>query len=89
MPAWLQRVSVSHDAVKGIHDLYRSQVKQATENDGEAKLAEIRRRLSQLKEEEACLARSLVTGKLGEDTYDRLRMSGKISSATRRPTCKI
>ena len=62
------------DAVKESHDLYRSQVKQAAEKDGEAKLAEKKRRRFQPQEQEAQLARWLVTGKLGEDTYDRLRI---------------
>jgi len=73
IPAWLRRITVPHDAVAGIRELYRSQVKQATENNGDDKSVEFKRRLSQLKEEEAHLARLLVTGKLGEDTYDRLR----------------
>jgi hypothetical protein len=55
--------------------LYRAEkeVKKATTNGREAKIAETNRQLSQLKDEEARLGRLYITGKIGGETYNQLR----------------
>ena len=53
---------------------FSKEVKNATSNDQGAKIAESNRQLSQLKDEEARLGGWYITGKLGEETYNHLRL---------------
>jgi DNA invertase Pin-like site-specific DNA recombinase len=70
---WLQAIAVDPQLVPAIRELYQSQVNQMAHKDRDAKLANINRRISQLREEELRLGRLFISGKLGEEAYDRLR----------------
>jgi DNA invertase Pin-like site-specific DNA recombinase len=73
IPDWLQSIAIASDAVPAIRELYRSEIEQATIEDRDTKLAELNRRISQLREEELRLGRLIISGKLTEEAYDRLR----------------
>ena len=73
IPEWLAGIAVSPELIPSIRDVYIRQVKQISENKTENKLSEVMRRHAMLKEEEARLARLLVTGKITQETYDKLR----------------
>ncbi len=70
---WLLGVRVDPDLLPEIREVYRSQVAKVTEKDLSAKATELRRRMSQLREEEAKLARLYISGKMTEESYDQVR----------------
>ena len=53
---------------------YEAQLDGALQTDRERKVSSLRRRLTQLQEEEAQVVRLLVTKKISEDTYDQIRV---------------
>jgi len=73
IPEWLAGIAINPELIPSIQDIYVRQVKQISENKTENQLSEVKRRHTMLKEEEARLARLLVTGKITEETYDKLR----------------
>jgi len=70
----LQSITVAPEDVPRIREVYRSHITQVTDSDRRAKKEKLSRRVSQLREEEAYLARLLIKGKISEETYDRLRL---------------
>jgi hypothetical protein len=70
---WLQAIAIDPQLVPAIREIYRSLVNQMAHKDRDEKLAEINRRISQLREEELHLGRLIICGKLSEEAYDRLR----------------
>jgi hypothetical protein len=74
IPDWLRSIAVATDAAPVIQELYQTEIDQATQDDREVKLADLNRRISQLREEELRLGRLFISGKLTEDAYDRLRV---------------
>ena len=74
IPEWLQGIIVNSDLVPTIQKMYRTQVQQVTDGDREEKSGEINQRLAKLREEEAHLGRLLITGKISEESFDRLRV---------------
>lgn len=52
-------------------------MKQVTGDNRESKIAELKRQLSQLRDEEARLGRLVIMNKITEETYDRLRAEWK------------
>lgn len=73
IPAWLSGIAVDPDLIPAIQEVYIHQVKQLTENNLDSKLFELKRRYASLKEEETRLGRLLITEKITEETYDKLR----------------
>lgn len=73
VPNWLRGITVDPEHLPVIREIYRQQIAGLTQTDREAKLASLSRRLAQLREEEARLGRLLITEKMSEETYDRLR----------------
>ncbi|MDR3576141.1 MAG: recombinase family protein [Anaerolineaceae bacterium] len=74
IPDWLSGIMVDHQLIPAIREIYKNQVKQATQEDREVKLSDLKRRISLLREEEARLGRLLITGKISETTFDQLRI---------------
>jgi hypothetical protein len=74
IPDWLMGVGVKAELIPQIREGYKKQVKQATQEDREVKIGDLKRRISQLREEETRLGRMLITGKLSEVAYDQLRL---------------
>ncbi len=70
----LQGIEVKADLIPEIRKIYVQEVQQFTNQDRDKQVAELRHRLAQLKEEEARLGRLLITGKITEDAYDKLRL---------------
>jgi hypothetical protein len=65
------------ELIPSIRQLYQEQVKQVTGNNRKSKIAELKRQLAQLRDEEARLGRLVIMNKITEDTYDRLRAEWK------------
>ena len=74
IPVWLQGISINPELLPKIRETYTTQVQQSTQENREEKIDDLRRKIILLREEEARLGRLLITGRLTEDTYDRLRL---------------
>jgi len=72
IPEWIGSLTVDPDLIQPIRDIYKSQIQNTKQIDWEAKIIDIKRKISGLKEEEARLGRLYITGKMSEETYDRL-----------------
>ena len=72
IPEWLGSVTVEPELIQPICDIYKSQIQNTKQVDWEAKITDLKRKISGLKEEEARLGRLYITGKMSEETYDRL-----------------
>jgi hypothetical protein len=70
---WLQGIVVDPELVPKIRETYRVHIEQVRDDDRRAKMAEINLRLRKLREEEVHLGRLVVTGKISEETFDRLQ----------------
>jgi hypothetical protein len=70
---WLNGIAIDPDLLPEIRQIYRADVTQVKQVDRDTKLAQLKREVSRLKEEESRLGRLFITGKISEDTYDRLR----------------
>jgi len=70
---WLTGITVNEDAIPEIRKIYQAEIKKITKDDRTESLIHLKRRLSELKEEEARLARLMITGNLTEDAYEQLR----------------
>lgn len=73
IPSWLAGVSVNEKTIPEIRKIFQAEIKKITKDDRTESLAHLKRRLSELKEEEARLARLMITGNLTEDAYEKLR----------------
>jgi DNA invertase Pin-like site-specific DNA recombinase len=70
----LQGIEISADLIPEIRKIYVQEVQQFTNQDRDKQVADLRHRLAQLKEEETRLGRLLITGKITEEAYDKLRL---------------
>jgi hypothetical protein len=70
---WLAGVSVNEKAIPEIRKIYQAEIRKFTKDDRNESLTNLKRRLSELKEEEARLARLMITGHLTEDALKQLR----------------
>lgn len=86
IPSWLGKITIVPELIPSIRQLYQEQVKQVTGDNRESKIAELKRHLSQLRDEEARLGRLLIMNKISEETYDRLRLNGRKNCANPRST---
>lgn len=73
IPGLLSGITVEPGLIPKIQEVYSSEIKKAARDDRESRLAEYKRQLSQLRDEEARLGRLLISNKISEDTYDQLR----------------
>ena len=72
IPVWLAGINLDPDLIPDIREVYRSEVQETKKGDWEIKSVEMKRKVSQLKEEEARLGRLYITGKISESTYEQL-----------------
>ena len=73
IPDWLSGIRVDPELLPAIRKVYHSQVKEVTDHDHDTKLVELKRQISKLQEEEARLGRLLITDKISQETYEKLR----------------
>jgi len=73
VPDWLGGVTVDSDLLPTIRDVYQAEVSEVTQSDQAARMADVERRLAQLRDEEAHLVRLRITGHISQETYDRVR----------------
>lgn len=74
IPGWLSGINIPTSLLPTIRQVYQSQLKEKSDQENRDKrMAELKRQLSQLGEEEARLGRLLITEKISEETYDQLR----------------
>ena len=73
IPDWLLGITVNSQLVPKIREIYIKQLDLVTHEDKESKSVELKNNLRRLREEEAHLGRLLITGKMGEESYDQLR----------------
>lgn len=73
IPGWLQGITIDPEISPSIRDIYQSEIRKLTAEDKEETLDQLKRKHLLLKEEEANLGRLLITGKMSEETYDKLR----------------
>ena len=73
IPGWLSGITVETDLLPGIYNIYQSQLREATDEERSHQLAELKRQLSRLREEEARLGRLVITDQISEQTYNQLR----------------
>lgn len=70
---WISGVVVSSDLIPEIQEVYRSHLQKITQDDQAKTLNQLKRRLSELHEEETRLGRLIITGQISEDAYAKLR----------------
>jgi hypothetical protein len=73
IPNWLKGISVNPDLIPSIREIYRKEIQKSTNDDKGNKLAELRKQITQLRDEEARLGRLYITGKITETAYEQLR----------------
>jgi site-specific DNA recombinase len=73
VPGWLGGIAIDPELIPTIRDIYKAEIRQVSSGDRDSQRDSLTRQLAQLKEEEARLGRLLITGKMSEATYDRLR----------------
>jgi DNA invertase Pin-like site-specific DNA recombinase len=74
LPEWLKGIALTEDTLPYIREVYQGHIEQVAEKDHDTKLSEVNRRIAQLREEEARIARLFVSGQVTEDAYAQLRM---------------
>jgi len=74
MPSWLQGITIDPVIIPSIRKIYQEEINMLTLADKEDTLEQLKRNLILLKDEEANLGRLLITGKMSEETYDKLRI---------------
>jgi site-specific DNA recombinase len=72
--SWLGGVTIPEEIVPGLRETYQAEIKKMSKDDRENSLSQLKRKLSELKEEESRLARLMITGNLTEDAYGQLRI---------------
>jgi DNA invertase Pin-like site-specific DNA recombinase len=70
---WLHSIVIDPDLLPDIREIYSKEIKNFLHANQENMVEELQKRLSQVQEEEARLARLMITGRISEKTYDRLR----------------
>jgi hypothetical protein len=73
IPDWLTGITISNDLVPVIQKIYRQEIKKLTQDDREESIVQLKKKLTELREEEALLARLAITGNLTQDAYEYLR----------------
>jgi DNA invertase Pin-like site-specific DNA recombinase len=74
IPGWLSGISIDGENVAAIQETYNREIKAVTSDNREVSLDKLRRKFQILKEEETKLGRAYITGKIGEEAYDNLRV---------------
>ena len=74
IPDWLGGITIDPELLHSVSQVYQEDVAEVTEKGRDAKLSDLRRKISRLKEEEAKIARLLILSKVSEDTYNNLRV---------------
>ena len=70
---WLGGITINPDLIPTIREVYQKEIRQVTTDNKEENLDQLKRKLLHVKEEEANLGRLLITNKMSEETYDKLR----------------
>jgi hypothetical protein len=73
VPDWLGGVTVHPDVLPDIRKVYQAEVSEVTQSDQAARIADVERRLAQLRDEEAHLVRLHISGHISQETYDQVR----------------
>jgi len=73
IPNWLNGIAIKPEIVPKIQKIYQNEIRKATSDNKEETIDQLKRKLFLLKEEEANLGRLLITGKISEEAYDKLR----------------
>lgn len=73
IPEWLKGININPALISPIRVIYESEITDFSRADREIKREELRRRLTQLREEETRLGRLFITGNLSESSYKHLR----------------
>lgn len=73
IPAWLQHITINPSRVSRIRDVYRRHIDDLRTPDRRRMLEELEARVKMLEDQEADIARLLLTEKISEATYDKLR----------------
>jgi DNA invertase Pin-like site-specific DNA recombinase len=70
---WLLGVRIDSTLIPSLQKVYVQQIASTSKDDHEEKISRLQQRLRGLRDEELRLGRLLLMGKMGEDTYDKLR----------------
>ena len=70
--SWLNGIQVNEDIIPNIQTIYQTEIQQAVSENQTEKASNLKRRVSQLQDEEARLGRLFMTEKISEETYERL-----------------
>lgn len=73
IPAWLAGISIDLDLLPHLRETYQTEIRQATKEDHEQTLAQLKRRMSELLEEETRIARLMITRSISNAAYKQLR----------------
>jgi len=69
---WLEGIQIQEELLPTIQTTYQADIQQAVSENKSEKATNLKRRISQLEDEEARLGRLFMTEKISEDTYERL-----------------
>jgi len=72
-PGWLDGITIDPETIPGIREIYQNEIRKLTSENKAETINQMKRTLLILKEEEANLGRLLITGKISEEAYDKLR----------------
>jgi site-specific DNA recombinase len=70
---WLNGITIDSKITPEIRKIYQNEIRKLTSENKEVTIDQLKRRLLLLNEEEANLGRLLITGKISEKAYDKLR----------------
>jgi DNA invertase Pin-like site-specific DNA recombinase len=73
IPDLAKSIMIDPDKEQAIQKLYLAEIKEVTHDKRDESIASLKQQLSRLKEEESRLGRLVITNKISEDAYDRLR----------------
>ena len=73
IPGWLNGITIDPETIPEIRKTYQNEIRKLTSENKEETINQLKRTLLILKEEEANLGRLLITGKISEEAYDKLR----------------
>ncbi|MBC8503780.1 MAG: recombinase family protein [Anaerolineales bacterium] len=77
---WLAGIQIKEEHIPEIQAVYFAEVQAAVSDNRVDKLSKLKRRISQLQDEEARLGRLFMTEKISEETYERLHAEWKEKS---------
>lgn len=72
IPSWLRGIAIDLKLLPAIRRIYEAEIQQAACHEKKIDLSDLRKQLTQLKEEEARLGRLFVSGKISETAYEQL-----------------